>query len=216
MNEILEFYARHGGAVLFVVVLLEQTGLPIPAAPCLLAAGALYAKGQESPAASAAIGLTILACLLVDASWFWMGRRNGRRVLNFLCRVTLPAPHDQRLEQLERIFRIHAMPVLLLAKFLPGFSVLAPPLAGAVGIGAKRFFFFDALGAALYAGVYILLGAIFSHQLQGLLDLLHDFGIGSLVVAGGLIVAYLLFRHYPWRRSQQPAGPPATGREECA
>ncbi len=168
MNEMLQFSMRHGGAVLFVVVLLEQTGVPIPAAPCLLAAGVLCATGKTSPAAM--IGVTVLACLIADGAWFYVGRRCGKRVLQFLNRLT--SSHYSRVEELERNFTRHAMPVLAFAKFIPGLSIVVPPLAGAVRIGVGQFLLFDSLGSVLYAGGYLLLGSAFSGQAQAVFDMI--------------------------------------------
>src|SRR5689334_3502223 len=128
MNEILQFSLNHGGAILFAVVFLEQVGVPLPAAPWLLAAGALCATGEASPALITTV--TLLACLTADLGWFYIGRRGGKRVLNFLCRLTLSHAY---LEQIERTFSRHGMPVIAAAKFFPGLSVVASPLAGAFG-----------------------------------------------------------------------------------
>src|SRR5689334_21615519 len=100
MNEILEFSLSCSGAVLFVIVLLEQVGLPIPAAPSLLAAGALCVSGEANPAHI--MGVTILACLIADSTWFYIGRRGGKRVVHFLCRIALL--NSSSIEQTERSF----------------------------------------------------------------------------------------------------------------
>jgi membrane protein DedA with SNARE-associated domain len=202
MNQIFEFSLSYGGAVLFVIVLLEQVGLPIPAAPSLLAAGAVCAVGEANPARI--MGLTILACLIADSTWFYIGRRGGTRILHFLCRIALL--HNSSIEQTERSFSRHGMPIIALAKFVPGLSVVAPPLAGAFGVRASRFLFFDLLGSVLYAGFYLLLGAIFSNQVQAIMAVLHRLGIGSLVLLFALIATYIPFHLRP--RSQaalQPA-----------
>jgi membrane protein DedA with SNARE-associated domain len=82
-----QFLIEHGGPVLFGVVLLEQAGLPLPALPWLVAAGALAASGKVNP--FAAVGMAILACLVADSGWFYVGRRNGKRGLGLLCRMSL-------------------------------------------------------------------------------------------------------------------------------
>src|SRR6202034_1112363 len=79
MNDITRFLLSHGGPVLFVVVFLEQIGLPLPAAPWLLVAGALAQGGKLS--AWLAVGVTFLACIMADSIWFYLGRRSGHRVL---------------------------------------------------------------------------------------------------------------------------------------
>src|SRR4030095_11505715 len=87
MNETLEFLVRHGAAVLFAAVFVEQMGVPLPAAPWLLAAGALAAGGRINwlTALAAAAFVSVLS----DLIWFYLGRYGGHRVLNLLCRISL-------------------------------------------------------------------------------------------------------------------------------
>ncbi|MCI0534219.1 MAG: hypothetical protein L0Z50_03220 [Verrucomicrobiales bacterium] len=87
MNETLEFLVRHGAAVLFAAVFVEQMGIPLPAAPWLLAAGALAATGKINW--WVAITAATFGSLLADVFWFYLGRYGGHRVLNFLCRISL-------------------------------------------------------------------------------------------------------------------------------
>ena len=87
MNEATLFLIRYGPLLVFTVVFLDQMGVPLPAIPWLLAAGALSATGKFS--ALLGLGITVLACLLADTFWFYLGRYRGHRVLDFLCRVAL-------------------------------------------------------------------------------------------------------------------------------
>ena len=85
MNEPTHFLASHGGPLLFGVVFFEQIGLPFPTVPWLLGAGALWAMGIMNPIV--AFGATIMACLLADLIWFFLGRHGGNRALRLLCRI---------------------------------------------------------------------------------------------------------------------------------
>src|SRR5262245_37716568 len=87
MNETLEFVIRHGPALVFAAVFVEQLGVPLPATPWLLAAGALAATGNISW--FAALAAATLGSLLADAIWFYLGRYKGHRVISFLCRLSL-------------------------------------------------------------------------------------------------------------------------------
>src|SRR5213078_3797027 len=87
MNNITQFLTNHGGSVLFVIVFVEQAGLPLPSAPWLLAAGALSASGKLNP--FLALAMTALACVVADSIWFYVGRRGGPRVLRLFCRLSL-------------------------------------------------------------------------------------------------------------------------------
>jgi membrane protein DedA with SNARE-associated domain/rhodanese-related sulfurtransferase len=196
MNEILDFLTRHGPTVLFAAVFVEQMGLPLPASPWLLAAGALGVTGK--PHWYSALAAAAAGSLLADAIWFYLGRTRGQRVLNFLCRVSLEP--DSCVRRTQDLFTRYGMRGVMAAKFVPGLSTLAPPMAGNSGIPAPRFFFFDGLGSLLYTGVFILIGAIFSRQLDQVLDALERLGAGALALVVGLLVLYLGYKFYQRHR----------------
>jgi hypothetical protein len=89
---------------------------------------------------------------------------------------------------------------VIVAKFIPGLSTLAPPLAGSSGVRASRFFFFDGLGSLLYAGCFILLGVLFSRQLEQVIDALASLGSSALGVVAGLLALYLGYKYFQRRR----------------
>ena len=162
MNAIFQFVLKHGYSILFAATFAHQIGFPIPEPPFLLAAGALAAAGKLS--VLPAIGLVITACVLADWAWYEAGRRGGDKVLHFIHRFTRdPEFHNRRAK---RIFAKYGLPLLLVAKFVPGLDAVAPPLAGTSRINLARFLAFDAAGASLYACVYGGLGYVFSHDLE--------------------------------------------------
>jgi membrane protein DedA with SNARE-associated domain len=179
-----------GTPVLFGVVLLEQAGLPLPAIPWLLAAGALAAVGKLNP--TAAVGVTVLACLIADSAWFYFGRRNGKRVLSLLSRMSLEP--NRCAQRSQRFLLVHAARGLLAAKFLgwPGMAI--PPLAGTTGMSYRRFLLFDGVGSLLYSSCGIVLGVIFSEQLHQGVVWLRRFGVGASVLALTIIAGYILFK----------------------
>ena len=126
MNEISIFVSQYGGIVLFAIVFAEQIGLPIPAVPVLLAAGALAGAGKMD--LGLAILLSITACMAGDVVWYELGRRRGRQALSLLCRISLEP--DFCVRRTENFFTRHGIRALILAKFLPGLSTLAPAMAG--------------------------------------------------------------------------------------
>ena len=196
MNETLEFLVRHGTALVFAAVFVEQIGVPLPAAPWLLAAGALAATGEINWLV--AIGVATVGSLLADAIWFYLGRYRGQRVLSFLCRLSLEP--DSCVRRTQGIFTRYGMRGIIVAKFIPGLSTLAPPLAGSAGISAVRFFFFDGLGSLLYAGCFILVGILFSNQLEQIIDALASLGHGALGLVIGLVLLYIGYRYWQRRR----------------
>src|ERR1041385_7495201 len=183
MSETLDFLTRHGPLVLFLAVFVEQMGVPLPAAPWLLAAGALAGAGKMngvSALVAAAVG-----SLLGDAIWFYLGRHYGNRVLKLICRISLE--RDSCVRRTQDVFTRYGMRGVVAAKFIPGLSTLATPLAGSSGISAPRFFFFDGAGSLLYGGGFILVGILFSHQLEQVIDALAGLGGGALAVVVGLV-----------------------------
>ena len=134
MNDALAFLIRHGPLVLFIAVFIEQVGLPIPAAPLLLAAGALVAAGQMNWAV--AISSVAVASLLADLIWYQLGRIRGARILGFLCRISLEP--DSCIRSTQDIFLHHGMGAVVVAKFVPGLSTVMPPLAAICWVKSLR------------------------------------------------------------------------------
>ncbi len=190
MNESANFLVQHGGPVLFGVVLVEQMGLPLPAMPWLLAAGALSASGDLNLAV--AIGVTVLACMAADSIWFYVARRSGKRVLSLLCRVSLERGGSVR--RSEGFLARHAAPGLVAAKFVPGLGAVITPLAALRGMSYGRFLLFAGAGSLLYGTSYILLGFFFTPQLKELLTLLGRLGLGAFTFLLVVITVYLLFK----------------------
>src|SRR3954468_5980624 len=166
MNETLEFLVRHGAAVLFAAVFIEQIGVPLPAMPWLVAAGALAGAGKMSGVV--AISAATFGSVLADLIWFYLGRRYGNRVLKLLCRISIEP--DSCVRRTQNVFTRYGMKGLVVAKFFPGLSTLAPPLAASAGVSFPRFFLFDAAGSLIYAGTFIVLGIVFSRQLEQVID----------------------------------------------
>ncbi len=143
MNEVSAFVSQYGEILVFAVVLAEQIGLPLPAVPILLVAGALAGGGKID--LTGVIVLSVIACMAGDLFWYELGRRRGRRALNLLCRVSLEP--DSCVRRTENFFTRHGVGSLVLAKFIPGLSTLAPALAGLFRISMQRFLLFNGLGA---------------------------------------------------------------------
>jgi membrane protein DedA with SNARE-associated domain len=138
MQQGLEFLLQHIEMVVFLTVLAEQIGLPIPAIPVLLAAGAV--AGNTEAHLTVLTVVSVIACLLGDMLWFELGRHNGRQALMLLCRISLES--DACVRRTENLFVRHEIRALILAKFIPGLSTLAPALAGLFKISVGRFLFF--------------------------------------------------------------------------
>jgi membrane protein DedA with SNARE-associated domain len=196
VSETLDFIVHHGYSVLFVWMGAEQLGLPIPAFPLLLAAGALAGSGQLHFAGILAV--SVGASLLADTLWYELGRRQGARVLQFLCRVSLEP--DSCVRRTELTFGRYGMGSLIVSKFIPGLSTAAPPLAGIFGTRLPRFLLYTGLGALLYAGTFAGLGYLFSAQLERIAESALRMGEWLVVFLAGSLAAYVLAKLWQRRR----------------
>jgi membrane protein DedA with SNARE-associated domain/rhodanese-related sulfurtransferase len=180
----------YGYLVVFVWVLIEQLGVPLPAVPVLMAAGALSAAGQIN--LSLAFLAALAAALLADTAWFFIGRRYGHAVLNLLCKLSLEPTTCVRSTQVSFSKRRGTM--LIFAKFVPGLGTVAPPVAGQNGMSARSFLYYDTLGSMLWVGSILLAGRCFAGLLSQSAELLNWVGhfSGALLAVG--IGAFLAAR----------------------
>jgi membrane protein DedA with SNARE-associated domain/rhodanese-related sulfurtransferase len=176
--------------------LLNQSGLPVPAVPTLIIAGGIAASGQM-PLLTLFFS-SVAACLMADSAWYLIGQKFGIRVLKTLCKVSLEP--DSCVSQTQTRFERWGVNSLVIAKFVPGLSIIAPPMAGALRIGWLRFVILSICAAALWVGFGLLAGILFRSQIERLLEHLNEFG--SAAGAGVLILltAYIAFKW--WERSR--------------
>ena len=194
----------YGYLLVFGWVFLEQIGLPLPATPVLLAAGALSATEHINFAAALLAGA--LACLTADVSWFLFGRRWGHLVLRLLCRFSLEASTCVR--RTHESFGRRGAYTLLFAKFVPGLSVVAPPVAGQTGMSLRRFLAFDFAGSIIWVGSLLLAGRLFGDLIEkdpSVLDTLGHFS-GLLLLLGILaFIGYRIYRQQAYLRKFRTA-----------
>ena len=196
MEELIHLVAQHGVALVFANVLLQQLGLPIPAVPTLIVAGALAAEGKLS--AAAVFAVAVLACMIGDGAWYAAGRAFGRPVLNLLCRVSLSP--DSCVRQSEYHFERWGAAALVLSKFIPGLSTIAPPLAGALRLGWLAFALLDGVGVALWAGAPILGGMLFYAELNRVGLALEGLGTAAIGLVVAIVAAYIAFKWWERKR----------------
>jgi membrane protein DedA with SNARE-associated domain/rhodanese-related sulfurtransferase len=194
--DLVELLTRWGVALVFLSVLLEQGGLPLPAAPVLVSAGALAEIGVLRP--ELVLLVAFVACFLADQAWFAIGRRHGRRVLATLCRISLSP--DTCVRRTDDLITRHGPAVLLVAKFIPGVSAVAIPTAASMGLAWRRFLVFDTVGCLMWCVGYVAAGMIFSREVTRLLAMMDMVGGWSIVVVLALFALYIGWRlHYRWR-----------------
>jgi len=196
MDDALQYLIRHGYAILFVGVFLEQAGLPVPAVPLLLGVGALSADGLFTIATALLVALS--ASLPADAVWFELGRRRGYGVLRVLCRISLEA--ETCVTRTTGVFHRYGPKTLLVSKFVPGLNTVAPPLAGMMNMTAPRFLLLDGLGAMVWAGAYLGLGFVFRNELERIAAIIANTGasLAAVIVCG--FCCYLAWKWFDRRR----------------
>lgn len=195
-QQLVQSLSEYGLIIVFLNVLLDQIGLPVPAVPTLIVAGALAADGHMSlPGLFAG---AVLACLIPDCGWYLVGQKYGIRVLKTLCRISLEP--DSCVSQTQTRFERWGVNSLIIAKFIPGLAIIAPPMAGAMRIGWPRFIFLSTCSAILWAGIALGVGVLFKSQIARLLVLMQEFG--SLTGLGLLLLlaAYIAYKWWERRR----------------
>lgn len=194
MNRLIALVLRHGVPLVAANVFLEQIGAPIPALPTLLIAGALARNGQLS--STRVMAAAVIASLIADSVWFALGRKYGYRILRLLCRISLSP--DSCVRDTEANFERWGMKSLIIAKFIPGFSTIAPPLAGATNAGIFAFVIYDGLGALLWSGAAVVAGRAFHHTIGSVVDRLENLGGWAILLAVSALALFVIIKW--WQR----------------
>lgn len=199
MATLISLLHQYGILIVFGVVLIEQMGLPIPAFPILIVSGALAMEGGTP--LPAVLAVSMLACLLSDLFWFRAGRHYGKRILKLLCRISLSP--DYCVSQTEDNFKRWGPKAMVVAKFIPGFNTIAPPMAGAMGTGVPTFLVFALLGGLVWSSVGIGIGVYFHSSVDQVLDILATMGSTALMVLGTLLGLFILFKYVERKRFEK-------------
>lgn len=192
----IEFFVGHAYAILFLWVLIEQFGLPVPSIPLMLTAGTLSATHRVhfTPAMLAVIA----ACLISDSTWFALGRRYGGGVIRLLCKMSMEA--STCVAKTEGYFNRRGAETLLFAKFVPGLSTVAAPIAGQTGMAYPRFLLYDLSGTLLWSLSFLFAGRFFgdiAKRSQGFFALLTHFAAAVFIL---MVAGFFIWRVVKQRR----------------
>jgi len=185
---------QYGVLLVFVIVFVEQVGVPIPALPVLMVAGGVAAGGGLS--VLAVFVAAMAGCLAGDFIWYAAGHWRGHRILRLLCRVSMSP--DTCVRRTEDFFGRWGIGALVIAKFVPGLSTIAPPLAGAMRVGVGTFLVFNGIGAAIWVATGIVAGWLLHAQIEQLLDWLGRTGSYAALVIGAALLAWFAWKW--WER----------------
>lgn len=210
VNTLIDLLLLHGALLVFGATLLARVGAPVPAAPLMVVAGGLSVAG--GPSLVMAFVVAVVANVLGDAVWFWAGRAYGGRVLGLLCRFSLSP--DSCVRQSESLIARWGGSSLVAAKFVPGVSVVAAPMAGAVGMSVPRFLAFDALGGAAWSALFLGLGVVFTDQIQELLAAMANAGAIAVAALALAVLGFVAWRWWRRRRFLRAAALPRIEADE--
>ena len=180
--------------VLWLNTLLHELGVPVPMTPTALVAGARAVTGTLSPLLL--IVMIIAGMVIGNAAWFAAGRRYGSAVLKLLCRVSISP--DTCVARTEGTFGRWGWSALVIGRFLPGVTLVAPPLAGALGMKWSTFLALTVAGSALFGLVVVGAGMLLYEQIDFVLQQLIIFGREAVGILAVLLALYIGWRW--WRR----------------
>jgi membrane protein DedA with SNARE-associated domain/rhodanese-related sulfurtransferase len=204
MEHLIDFVQLRGLTTLFVVLFLKRMGVPLPALPFLLVAGAQGA--DDGLYALEALAVATAAVVLADTAWFLAGRRYGRVMLGLMCRISISP--ETCIRRSEVGFARRGTITVLAAKFVPGVSGVTPPLAGALGMRTSSFMLLNLAGTVLWVGSALAVGLVFHAQVGSVVRWLQDMGNAALpyvVAAFALYILWLLARRLMIHRAVSKA-----------
>ncbi|QNP60428.1 rhodanese-like domain-containing protein [Paenacidovorax monticola] len=210
MGFLVDLIREYGFGVVFLNVLVEQLGAPIPAYPVLVITGAL--AGQDGAQSAWLVALAVAGALIADVLWYHAGKAYGHRVLGRICRISLSP--DACIRQTESLYSRWGPKSLLIAKFVPGFASIASALAGVVGTPRTVFVLYDTLGALIWVGSAVLLGSLFSTTVEDLLAVLTALGQGGLVLLAGALAVFIARKWWQRQRTVRSLSMPRVSVQE--
>src|SRR5215469_11189170 len=193
------FFVHYAYLILFLWVLVEQIGIPIPSVPVLLTAGTLSATRQVSHVY--ALMATLAACMIADSMWYALGRRYGSNVLRLICRLSFEA--STCVSKTEGYFSRRGPATLLFSKFVPGLSTVAPPIAGQIGMSYGRFFLWDLAGSIIWAEAFLLAGRFFGDVAQRSAPFFHWLGRFAFAIFIVMVLGLMAYRIFKQRKFLQ-------------
>jgi membrane protein DedA with SNARE-associated domain/rhodanese-related sulfurtransferase len=206
------FVAQYGVGLVFVATLAARLGAPVPAAPFVVVAGGLSAGGALSIVQ--VIVFATIASMLGDGAWYLAGRRYGYRILRMLCRISMSP--DSCVRQSESLIGKWGGSALIGAKFLPGLSVVAAPMTGALGMTGREFLGFELIASLVWSLAFAYLGVVFSHDINRVLESISNLGVGTALVLSIVAVAYLAMRYVRRRASMRDQSIPRISVDDLA
>ena len=182
----------YGLFLLFVLVALESTGVPLPGETALIAASVLASQGHYSIVA--VIVVAAAGAIVGDNAGYWIGRKGGRALLrripylrDYFARILPPA---------ERFFERHGAKAVFFGRFVSILRVTAAWLAGISHMPWWRFLFWNAAGGVVWATAF---GVVAYYSGRAAADAINHYGLYAGIGLAVLIVIAVVGIHF-WRR----------------
>lgn len=192
---------QYGYLAVAVLVLAEDFGVPSPGETVLVAAAVYAGAGRLDIFAVALVAFT--AAVVGDNIGYAIGRYGGRRLVLRFGRYVLLTP--RRLVAAETFFTRHGGKVVTIARFVEGLRQANGIIAGITGMPWRTFLAYNALGAALWVGLWATLGDLAGTHISGIYHTAHRYQL-YLAAAVAVGAAALLARHLLRRRSRARYG----------
>jgi membrane protein DedA with SNARE-associated domain len=189
---LIDLFTRYGYAVVFVGVLLESAGVPVPGETALLGGAAMAQFGRLS--LGGVVVTAIAAAIIGDNTGFFVGRRGGRAlVARHGAKIGITAA---RLRQFDGFYERYGPQTVFIARFVTGLRVVGAILAGGSTLRWRTFLFFEALGAVVWSTAVATAGYSLAYSWDTLERWIGRSGVIALVIVA-LVGAFMFFR---WRR----------------
>jgi membrane protein DedA with SNARE-associated domain len=194
LGDLLHLIGRYGYLAVFLGVMLESAGVPLPGETVLIAAGVLVHRGVLDPGDALFFG--ILGAVIGDQIGYWAGRLGGRPFVLRWGRYAFITP--ERLGHAEAFFARHGGRAVFLARFVAGLRVFGALVAGTSRMPWGKFALYNVLGGIVWATAAVSLG-YFLWASIGLVE--HWVGRASLLLIVALALALLL--RWAYRRAMR-------------
>ena len=193
-----QLIAHYGVLVVFLNVLGASLGLPLPVMPTLITIGASSALASPTaltmlPPLVVITGAAVVGGILGDLVWFHGGKRYGERTLHTVCSLSLS--RETCIARTENFFGRWGVRLLIIARFIPGLSLVSVPLCGAMAVRFRSFLWHDCVGVLLWASAGLAIGGIFARQIEQVFAIFSELGWRALIVVGIALALYILYRY---------------------
>ena len=201
-DSLLSLLHRWGYGLIFLAMLLENAGVPLPGETITLLGG--YAAGNGELELAGVIAAASAGAILGDNIGYWIGRRAGWPVLLRLGGLLRRTP--AQMEDLRARFLRHAGLSVFLGRFVAVLRVIAGPMAGAVAMPYRRFLLCNSAGALLWSATMVSLAWLGGRwiPLDQMLRGVVEFGFGALVLVLLLVGVPKLIERIERRQLDRP------------